>query len=82
MARKLQTVTALRFSWTQWKKKLKENSALLVAARVRDVCECSKPQCVHAATKLSYMEHTQVQRVREEGVFSCGVSLFHDTHPL
>ena len=63
----------------------KEHRALLVAARVRDVlpcCECSKPPCVYAATKLSYMEHTQVQRVREEGVFSCGVSLFHDTHPL
>ena len=63
----------------------KEHHALLVAARVRDVlpcCECSKPRCVYAATKLSYMEQTQVRRVREEGMFSCGVSLFHDTHPL
>ena len=63
----------------------KEHRALLVAARVRDVipcCDCSKPRCVFAATKPSYGENIQVQRVKDEGMYSCGVSLFPDTHPL
>ena len=66
-------------------KETDKERALLVAARVRDIlpcCECSKLRCVYAATKLSYGEHTQLQRVKDEGVYSCGVSLFPDMHPL
>ena len=63
----------------------RQHRALLVAARVRDVLicsECSKPRCVYAASKLSYDERTEVQKVRDEGVYLCGVPLFPDTHPL
>ena len=63
----------------------KDHRALLVAARVRDVipcCECSKPRCIFAATKPSFGEQTEVQRVKDEGMYSCGVSLFPDIHPL
>ncbi len=37
---------------------------------------------VYAASKLSSREHTQVQRVKDEGMYSCGVSLCPDSHPL
>ena len=63
----------------------KQHRALLIAARVRDVlvcCECSKPRCVFAATRLSYSENIEVQRIKDEGVYSCGMSVFPDAHPL
>ena len=63
----------------------KEHRALLVAARVRDVlpcCECSKPRCVYAATKLSYMEHTLKCNVLEKRACSHVVFCFFMTHIL
>ena len=63
----------------------KDHRALLIAGRVRDVIlcsECSKPRCVFAATRLTFEEEIQLQHVKDEGVYTCGVSLFHDTHSL
>ena len=63
----------------------KEHRVLLVAARVRDFlrcCECSKPRCVYSASKFSFDERVQVQWIKDEGMYTCGISLFPDSHSL
>ncbi len=63
----------------------KEHRALLTAARVRDFLfcfECSKPRCVYAAARLTSDEDSQVQLVKNEGTYTCGVSLFPAAHSL
>ena len=81
-----------RFERRQWlqldsveKETDKEHRALLTAARVRDFLfcsECSKPRCVYAAARLTSDEDSQVQLVKNEGTYTCGVSLFPTAHSL
>ena len=63
----------------------KAHRSLLVAARVRDYilcCECSKPRCIYSASKLSLFEKREIQHALDEGTYSCGMSLFLDSHCL
>ena len=52
-----------------------KRSAAMVSAKVRatiNCVECEQPRCLYAKSKLSKEEQKEVQRIRDENIFTCG----------
>ncbi|XP_052792019.1 uncharacterized protein LOC128226164 [Mya arenaria] len=66
-------------------KQTKKNKSHLNAAQVRDfiVCqECRKRRVVYCSHKMSAAQKTQLARLQDLEVYTCGSSLFPSFHPL
>ena len=62
-----------------------ENKELLSSQRVRDIITCTnclKPRCIYASSKFNHVQIIAVRRVKDEGVYICGESLFIRDNPL
>ena len=44
--------------------------------------ECHKPRCVYAARKLSAVEATLLEQIKEDNVYTCGSQMFPPDHHL
>ena len=58
---------------------------LLVGAKVRGIIncvECLKPRCIYSATRLLPEEGNEVERLKDEGVYTCGSELLPPDHHL